>query len=304
VADDADTADIPSSDGFFADDAEDADPDEGDDAQPSQTEPSRTREKSTIKFPYNDLDDVVKLANALHERRGGRARLSELAAAVNQAPTSGSFRLRVSAARMFGLLNLQNKEVTLTPLGKAVIDHGPGAALARVEAFLMVPLYGKIYAEFSDSRLPDDVGLEARLQHFGVTRNQTSRARQVFARSADQAGFFETAGRTRLIKPSVGHRDGPTHEEPTVEPELDDVAVTSLPPVDESDPLSNPILKGVLQMLLPPIGKPFPAAGRRQLFTALAVNLDVVYGPAPDGYVDYREIDKLVAHDRQPKDPE
>jgi hypothetical protein len=33
----------------------------------------------------------------------------------------------------------------------------------------MVPLYGKIYAEFSDSRLPDDVGLEARLQQFGVT---------------------------------------------------------------------------------------------------------------------------------------
>jgi hypothetical protein len=77
------------------------------------------------------------------------------------------------------------------------------------------------------------------------------------------------------------------------------VAVPPPPPVDESDPLSNPILKGVLQTLLPPIGKPFPAAGRRQLFTALAVNLNVVYGPAPDGYVDYREIDKLVAQDRQ-----
>jgi|tagenome__1003787_1003787.scaffolds.fasta_scaffold20904249_3 hypothetical protein len=59
------------------------------------------------------------------------------------------------------------------------------------------------------------------------------------------------------------------------------------------------MLKGLLQKLLPPVGTPFPAAAaRRQLFTALAVNLDVVYGPAPDCYNDYQEVGKLVAQDR------
>jgi hypothetical protein len=84
----------------------------------------------------------------------------------------------------------------------------PGPS-ARVEAFLTVPLYKKIYDEFSDSLLPDDIGLEARLQRFGVTRNETSRARQVFARSAEQAGLFDAGSRDRLIKPSVDRVDEP-----------------------------------------------------------------------------------------------
>jgi hypothetical protein len=48
---------------------------------------------------------------------------------------------------------------------------------------------------------------------------------------------------------------------------------------DADNPLSDPTLSGLLQKLLPPIGEPFPAAQRRQLFTALAVNLDVVEPP-------------------------
>ena len=135
------------------------------------------------------------------------------------------------------------------------------------------------------------------MQALGVTRNQSSRARQLFARSAEQAGFFETAGRNRLVKPSVVQRDAP-QDESVVEPRQDEVTPPpdrTLP--DETDPLADPMLKGLLQKLLPPVGTPFRAAARRQLFTALAVNLDVVYGPAPDGHIDYHEVGKLVAQD-------
>lgn len=253
--------------------------------------PGRQRERSTIKFPYNDLSDVEKLAKTLHENRGGRAQISELAAELAQAADSGSFRLRLSAARMFGLIDMRRQQVTLTPLGQAIIDPAQETA-SRVEAFLQVPLYKAIYEEFNSTQLPGDPGLEASIRRHGVTPNQVSRARQVFARSADHAGFFKTAGRHRLVAPSVSSmEDEPRGEQQR--PEQRD-----LPPGGgEGDPLSDPILSSLLQRMLPPVNQEFTARDRRRLFTALAVNLDVVYGPPPDGHLDYREIEKIVAVD-------
>jgi len=258
----------------------------------TEEQPGRQRERSTIKFPYNDLGDVEKLAQTLHENRGGRARISELAAELgSSSASSGAFRLRLSAARMFGLIDMHRQQVTLTPLGHAIIDPAQAAA-SRVEAFLQVELYKRIYEVFSNTQLPGDSGLEARIREFGVTPNQVSRARQVFARSADHAGFFKTAGRHRLVAPSVSSMEDESRGEQQP-PEQQDLP----PDGGEGDPLSDPILSSLLQRMLPPVNQEFKARDRRRLFTALAVNLDVVYGPPPDGHLDYREIEKIVAVD-------
>lgn len=265
--------------------------DEGVDEVASKSEEQSGRQRSTIKFPYNDLDDAVELARTLYQNRGGRALISELAAELGQSANSGSFRLRLSAARMFGLIEIQSKQVTLAPLGQAIIDPGKEAA-SRVEAFLEVPLYKRIYDEFNDTQLPGDPGLEARIRNFGVTPNQLSRARQVFMRAAEQAGFFKTAGRRRLVAPPVSSMGGESRGEQQL-PKKRDL------PQDggEGDPLSDPMLNSLLQRMLPPVTEKFTARDRRRLFTALAVNLDVVYGPPPDGHVDYREIEKIIAVD-------
>jgi hypothetical protein len=269
------------------------DDEEADDETAGVTEepPGRQRKHSTIKFPYNDLDDVVKLTRTLHQNRGGRARISELAAELGQSAASGTLRLRLSAARMFGLVEVRHQQVMLTPLGQAIVDPAKEAA-SRVKAFLQVPLYERIYEEFNDTQLPGDSGLEARIREFGVTPNQVSRARQVFMRSAEQASFFKTAGRHRLVAPSVSSIGDESCGEQQ-RPEQRDLP----PDGGEGEALSDPILSSLLQRMLPPVGQEFLARDRRRLFTALAVNLDVVYGPPSDGHLDYREIEKIIAID-------
>jgi hypothetical protein len=114
---------------------------------------------------------------------------------------SGAFRLRTGAAQTFGLLSIAPGTIELTDLGRRIVDPQTEAA-ARVDAFLSVPLYNRIYETFKTGMLPKDIGLENEMQRLGVPPKQADTARQVFARSAKQAGFFES-GTDRLVKPVV-----------------------------------------------------------------------------------------------------
>lgn len=241
---------------------------------------SSTRERSTIKFPYFDLADAELVARTLKDRRGGSAEVHELAADLGQ-KVSGSFRLRLSACRMFGLIEIDKSHVALTSLGDTI--GGPDALSARVEAFLRVPLYERLYARYKATTLPPDPGLESAMRLLGVVTNQVARARQVFKRSAEQAGFF-TSGRDRLVKPPLGGSDtGRVNADDTGDADtLDDRSKTRV----GGSPVSDPMLAGLLRRMLPNEGEAFSASQRRLFFTALAVNLDVIYGPPTDGDLD------------------
>ena len=56
------------------------------------------------------------------------------------------------------------------------------------------------YDEFKGRTLPPAVALERHMATLGVPEKQTDKARQVFQRSADEAGFFKH-GRNRLVEP-------------------------------------------------------------------------------------------------------
>lgn len=127
-----------------------------------------------------------------------------------------------------------------------------------------------------------------------VAASQVSRARQVFARSALQAGFFST-GKDRLVKPSQGA--APTIEKP--DPAREEKKREEKNDGEGTSPLSDPMLMGLLRRMLPPEGQPFSAQDRELFFRALAVNLDVIYGrPTEAGnseYVIREEADGEVA---------
>ena len=76
----------------------------GDVAQEApQTEAEAARrERSTIQFPYNDLDDAASIAISIHENAGISCSIDQLAAYQKQSMTSGAFRLRLGNAAMFG----------------------------------------------------------------------------------------------------------------------------------------------------------------------------------------------------------
>lgn len=166
-----------------------AKPDEGD-----------KREQSTIGFPYHDLHAATEVARAVYNRSGlGSCDLDELAAEMGQV-ISGTFRVKVSAARTFDLIDKDGRgAVKLSDLGRSIITDD-GAANAKVEAFMAVPLYAKLYDAYKGQKLPPMKALEREMAALGVAAKQTDKARQAFERSARQAGFFD-AGTDRLVRP-------------------------------------------------------------------------------------------------------
>jgi hypothetical protein len=164
-----------------------------------------TRDQSTIIFPYGDLDDAVTVARALMSCGGVPVDADQLAAGLKQVPTSGAFRLKVSTAKIFGVMETVASKYQLTDIGFAIADQdNMRQRTGRVEAFLHVPLYRRVYDEFRNRQLPPrPLPLEHAFVKFGVATKQKDKARQAFDRSAQQAGFFDQGGRDRLVRPPI-----------------------------------------------------------------------------------------------------
>lgn len=173
-------------------------------ADNGQQMPER-RERSTIGFPYGDLDSAVRVARTIYEQAGDQCALDQLAAWMSySAVDNGAFRQQTNAARIFGITKSSRNSIQLTELGQRVVDP-QREAQARMEAFLSVPLYRSVYDKYRGHPLPPGAGLENVFAELGVARKQTDKARQVFQRSAQQAGFFNE-GTDRLVSPNIPSR--------------------------------------------------------------------------------------------------
>lgn len=164
------------------------------------TKEPQTRERSSIEFPYGDLNDAVAIALAIHQNAGVSCSLDQLAGYMRQSATSGAFRQDLSTARVFGLVETERGSISLTTLGRRIVDSAQERP-ARADAFLTVPLYRAIFDRHRGHALPPTAALEREIAELGVAQKQKGRARQAFDRSAEQAGFFEH-GRDRLVAPA------------------------------------------------------------------------------------------------------
>ncbi|MGH6822463.1 MAG: hypothetical protein ACREC4_03065 [Methylocella sp.] len=234
----------------------------------SNNEGDEKRERSTIQFPYNDLDDAVTIAKAVHENAGISCTIDQLAAYVKNSLTSGAFRLRVSTASTFGLTDNARSEVRLTPLGRRIADPSQEAE-AKVEAFLSVPLYVRIYDNYRGFTLPGAAALEKFMREVGVSSKQTGKARQAFMRSARQARFFDQ-GEDRLVRPaSPGTKP---IEEPKPEPGKNPDATRG----GDGGPPHHPLIDGLFQSL-PRQGENWTLEEAADWLQAAAYNFRIVY---------------------------
>lgn len=159
-------------------------------------------ERSTVDFPYTDLDAAVDVVKGVHSAGGNACDSDQLAAQLNLEAKGGGFRLRLNGAKTFGLITYERGgRITLTELGQQVIDPLQERQ-ARMNAFLAVELYSKVFDQFKGGPLPPQAGFERSLVTLGVGDGVKTRARQVLLRSAKQAGFFEHA-QDRLVRPSI-----------------------------------------------------------------------------------------------------
>ena len=145
---------------------------------------------------------------------------------------------------------------------------------------MTVPLFKALYENYKSGVVPPAAALEREIVGLGVSEKQKGRARQVFERSAEEAGFFEH-GRNRLVMPGLPPRDekldgdkssggkkggngngggnGPTP------PEID------------------PIIKGLLARL-PKAGETWPDAERKLWLQLLEGSFKLIYkDKAPSG---------------------
>jgi hypothetical protein len=232
------------------------------------------RVRSTIVFPYFGLEEAVGVADVVHSHYGGRCDFDQLAASLDQKASSGGFRLKVSATRIFGLVTTSGQTVSVTDLGSHAVDERTGKR-ARTEAFLHVPLYQALFERFRGRSLPNDKGLEGAIRDLGVSEKQVTTARLAFQKSADYAGFF-AHGRDRLVMPAGGTM--------VPEPASESTASGREAPASSSESpsiMAHPQIVGMLGALPEP-GQDFPQDDRDLWLEAAKVNLQLIYGkPRP-----------------------
>ena len=174
---------------------------------PAKADADKSQERSTIDFPYVDLDNAVEVVKGVHNAGGTACDSDQLAAQLQMEAKGGGFRSRIGGAQVYKLITYERGgRVLLTDLGRQLVDPETERQ-ARMNAFLAVELYAKVYEEFKGGPLPPHAALERALEAMGVGAKVKDRARQVMLRSAKQAGFFEHAT-DRLIKPSIKNEVG------------------------------------------------------------------------------------------------
>jgi len=247
----------------------------------TQEEEDVRRDKSTIKFPYVSMEESAAMAKGVQAVGGNTCQIDQLAAHLGLKPQTGSFRLRMISAKMFGFLDYSRGAVTLTPLGSRLCDPMQEQA-AKTEAFLLIPLYQRVYEQFKGASLPPLAGLEAAMVTMGVTPNQKDTARQVFQRSAQYAGFFWSGtGRLVLPKNSAGaaavvEPPAPAARPGDEEPEAQRRKKNGSGGGDGSDGDYHPFIAGLLKTL-PPADSDWPMDARRKWLQAASTIFEVIY---------------------------
>lgn len=210
----------------------------------------RRNERSTIAFPYVDLDSAVGVARAAQQEAGLVERLPTALGFTSV--ENGSFRLRMAATRIFGLIEVHRDKADLTDLGFRILEPS-SAPQAKADAFMYVPLYREIYERHKGRPLPSDPALEADMVRLGVAPKQKDKARQIFKRSAQEAGFYDP--RTgRLAWPKLGtYPGGVPDADGAVLPITKDEAVLPTAGRSRTDYMSSselpPVFMGLVQQL-------------------------------------------------------
>ncbi|TAK47797.1 MAG: hypothetical protein EPO23_09720 [Xanthobacteraceae bacterium] len=238
------------------------------------------RQRSSIGFPYNNLGDAIEVAQAIHSNVGtGECDDSQLSAWLNVSPKSSGYRIQISAARMFGLIETTSGNHKLTTQGRAIVDPQQERT-GRALAFLNVPLYKAIYDKYKGGVLPPAAALERDIVGLGVAEKQTGRARQVFERSAEQANFFEH-GKNRLVMPAVALRDPSPDGGDDKNKNKNKNGDGGGGGDDDLDALGlDPLLIALLKKI--PASGEWPAAQRLRWFRTFAMNVSQIYDTDSD----------------------
>lgn len=263
--------------------------------KPAEPDPKlgKPKPKSSVHFPYVNLDRSIEVARKIIEQAGGRCDRTQLAAILDYSGVqNGGFLSRVAAAKMFGLIEESASGISVTERGRAIVSpvRESDGDSARVDAFLSVELFRRVFEEFSGQTLPQVAGLQNLLQNtYGVVPNQVGNALRVLLDSADTAGFFRVAkNRSRMIKPiidaeSASKVDSADQIPPAKEGRVADQkgGDAGLPPGGGGSDGVHPALLGLLKTL-PAAGAKLGPKRRKALVDAFTSTINLIYPEEED----------------------
>lgn len=260
-------------------------PEQTTDGQPA----SKGRPKSAIGYPYFDLDASIKVAEAIHMQGGGACSPDQLAHWLGYKSTrSGTYLTRVAAAKQFGLIEGSGDRLTVADRALAILAPVmPSDAIrSRVEAFLNVELFDRVYNDFRGKTLPSEGGLSNLFQNtYKIVPDRVPAAVRVFLASARQAEFLVGAGdNTRLIQPSgaatsaLNQEQAKDAEKPKETPDTPDKPKQPSGGTGGGDGPTG-VHSAIIGLLrdLPPAGTVWPAAKKARFLTAFQATIDFVY---------------------------
>jgi hypothetical protein len=234
-------------------------------AAPNTATETGKRFRSEIEFPYADLEDALELAQTIHSKAGSSCAIDELAAWMGQSSTGGTFRSRLGAARLFGLIETNQGRATLTQAGRDALEGSGNEQAGRVAAFLNVELFRAMYGQYKGNALPPPPAIERQVEQFGVSPKQKQRARQTFMKSAQYAGFIDSST-GRFVKPGIV--EGVPNAQPQQENRISGGG--------GEPPKIDPIIQGLLSRL-PKSGDVWPEEQRKLWLQLLEGSFRLIY---------------------------
>lgn len=260
--------------------------------------------RSSVAFPYFSLDKCIEVPKVIHERADGRCDRGQLAGLLGyKGVKNGGFLTRITAAKMFGLIDESGDTILLTDRAKKILSpiRPSDAEQAKLDAFLAVELYRKVFEDFDGHTLPAADGLSNLfLTQYKVVPNQVAPALRNLMDSANSAGLFKVGGRTKLIRPII-NGSATTASSPAPAPapsvedrqEFDDAGqqqarngsrsgssgLNTQPNANLSD--VHPALAGLIQNL-PPLGSTLGPKRRAALIDAFKHTINFIYPEEED----------------------
>lgn len=235
--------------------------------------------RSVITSPYFDLDSSLSVARLIYSNGGGACSADQLAMWLEyKSVRSGTYLTRVSAAnKHFGLVVQEGENFVVTDRAKKILAPvmPEDAINARVEAFLSVPLFAKVYEQFRGGQIPQEVGLKNLFQTtYKILPDRAGPSVRVFLNSAEQAGLL-TSDRTRLIKPPMTTVAKSALAELAEAPAVAEKPKSSSGGGDGSRGIHEAI-SGLLRYLPPP-GTPWSKQKKETFLKAFTASIDLIY---------------------------
>jgi hypothetical protein len=169
--------------------------------------------------------------------------------------------------------------------------HGRSAREGKARAFLNVPLYKAVYEKYRGGVLPPAAAFERDIAGLGVAEKQKDKARQVFERSATQAGFFDT-GKNKLVMPAFAVKA----DQPPRAPEDEKLERNKNGGGGGGFGDLDPFIIGLLRTL-PETGSEWDLAGRIKWLTTAANIFDLIYKGEGGVVVTAARADRSPRHD-------